>query len=91
MEYQQIDNDGAVFEVPQEKRPEEWMAPWSGKAMVNGKMFWVSIYDNVSKSGNPWRKLKFKEIKDAQATSKPSPAKNSAPAIDDNFNDDLPF
>jgi len=90
MEYEQQNNDGAVFEVPQEKRPEEWMAPWSGKAMVGGKMFWVSIYDNVSKSGNPWRKLKFKEIIDKQ-NSKPSPAKNSAPAIDDDFNDDLPF
>jgi hypothetical protein len=48
-DYEQKDMDGVVFEVPADQLTEDWMAPWSGKAMVDGAMYWVNIYDNVSK------------------------------------------
>ena len=60
MEYEQQDNDGVAFE--NQNRTEEWHAHWSGKAMVDGQMYWLSMYDNVSKGGKSYRKLKFKPM-----------------------------
>jgi hypothetical protein len=61
-DYEQKDMDGVVFEVDKDKLTEEWMAPWSGKAMINGEMYYINMYDNVSKGGKPYRKLKFKPM-----------------------------
>ena len=55
-DYEQKDMDGVVFEVDKDKLTEEWMAPWSGKAMINGEMYYINMYDNVSKGGKPYRK-----------------------------------
>ena len=66
---------------------EDWMAPWSGKAMVDGAMYWVNIYDNVSKAGKPYRKLKFKAMQ-AAYNDKP---KSAGPAKKYKSVDDIPW
>ena len=86
-DYEQKDMDGVVFEVPAEQLTEDWMAPWSGKAMVHGQMVWVNIYDNVSKAGKPYRKLKFKTMK-AAYNDKP---KCAGPAKKYKSVDDIPW
>jgi len=48
--YEQKDNDGVAF--TNNKKTEEWHAEFTGKAMVDGKMYWVSISDKTS---NLWR------------------------------------
>ena len=86
-DYEQKDMDGVVFEVPADQLTEEWMAPWSGKAMVDGQMYWVNIYDNVSKAGKPYRKLKFKAMQ-AAYNDKP---KSAGPAKNYKGVDDIPW
>jgi len=77
--YEQKDNDGVAF--TNNKKVEEWHADFTGKAMVDGKMYWVAISDKTSKAGNPYKKLKFKPMEDQYS----SPARESAPK------DDIPW
>jgi len=87
--YEQKDMDGVAFEVPKKELKEEWMSPWSGKAMVGGVMYWVNIYDNVSKAGKAYRKLKFKEMKsEATYSNKPD---NAPPSKTYKSVDDIPW
>ncbi len=87
--YEQKDMDGVAFEVPSDQLTEEWMAPWSGKCMIDGSMYWVNIYDNVSKAGKAYRKLKFKEMKsEATYANKPN---NAPPAKKYKSVDDIPW
>jgi len=46
---------------------QEWMAPWSGDGMIDGKMYWINMYDNVSQAGNDYRKMTFKRKSEGAA------------------------
>ena len=73
--YEQQDNDGVVF--VNDKKTEDWHSDWSGKAMVDGKMYWLSQYDNTSAGGKSYRKLKFKPMDESGNAGgyRPAPAK----------------
>ena len=58
MEYEQKDMDGVAF--ANDKKSEDWHADWNGHAMIDGSMYWVNMYDNVSKAGKNYRKLRVK-------------------------------
>ena len=46
-DYEQKDMDGVAFK--NDKKSEDWHADWNGSAMIEGTMYWVNMYDNVSK------------------------------------------
>ena len=77
--YEQRDNDGVAF--TNNKKQEEWHADFTGKAMVDGKMYWVAISDKTSKAGNSYKKLKFKPMEEQYS----SPPRAEAPK------DDIPW
>ena len=58
---EQKDNDGAAFEVEKPKK-EDWHDDWSGRAMVDGTMYWVGIRDMVSAAGKDYKKVRFNPI-----------------------------
>lgn len=88
-DYEQKDMDGVCFEVEKEKLTEDWMAPWSGKGMIEGKMYYINMYDNVSKGGKLYRKLKFKVMPDAQMRSEAAHTKASQ--VHKSNADDIPW
>jgi hypothetical protein len=86
-DYEQKDNEGVAFKVDSDQLTEEWMAPWSGKVMVGGQMYWVNMWDNTSKAGKSYRKFKFKEMS-APSNSyvnkpKGAPASKNFKSVDD--------
>ena len=76
MEYEQKDMDGVAF--ANDKKSEDWHADWNGHAMIEGTMNWVNMYDNVSKGGKSYRKLRFKPQNGA-AVSTPTKDKDDIP------------
>ena len=48
-DYEQKDNEGVAFKS--DRKSEDWHADWNGSAMIEGTMYWVNMYDNVSKNG----------------------------------------
>ena len=71
VEYEQQDNDGVLF--VNKKKELDWQADFTGKAMVDGKMYWVNLTDKVSKGGNQYKKLKFKPMEDQYASPPRTP------------------
>ena len=49
------------------KEEQEWMAPWSGDGMIDGQMYWINMYDNVSQAGNNYRRMTFKRKSEGAA------------------------
>ncbi|MEK9769156.1 MAG: hypothetical protein VW683_09565 [Betaproteobacteria bacterium] len=89
-DYEQKDNEGVAFQVPKDQLTEEWMAPWTGKVMVGGKMYWVNMWDNTSKANNPYKKFKFKEMV-AQSNTYTNKPKSAAPSKSFKSVDDIPW
>ena len=83
--YEQKDNDGVAFK--NDKKSEDWHADWNGSAMVEGTEYWVNMYDNVSKNGKDYRKIRFKPQNGASLAQ--GAAKFSVPEV--KSEDDLPF
>lgn len=67
----------------------EWMAPWSGDAMVEGQMYWVNMYDNISQAGNPYRKFTFKRKEDTTSYNKKPESATKPKAF--KGDDDIPW
>lgn len=75
MAYEQKDNSGSVFSNDKgdnQNRPDR-----KGKAMVSGKMYWVSIWDKKTQDGKVWLSMSFNPMDDAAAAkqSEPKPVK----------------
>ncbi len=82
MEYEQKDMDGVAFK--NDKKSEDWHADWNGSAMIDGTMYWINMYDNVSKNGKDYRKFKFKPQNGvASSASKAFSVSESAKKADD--------
>ncbi len=60
--YKTEDMRGAAF--PKKEGDPEWYAPYSGHIMVDGNKYWISIYNNTSKKGDPYLGLKVKPADD---------------------------
>ena len=85
VQYEQKDMEGAAF---QKEKTEDWHADWSGKAMVDGTMYWINVYDNISKAGAPYKKVRFKLMENNGA---PPKAFESAIPVPEKEGDDIPF
>ena len=77
MDYEQKDMDGVAF--ANDKKSEDWHADWNGHAMIDGSMYWVNMYDNVSKAGKNYRKLRFKPQNGATLGSVSAKSKDDIP------------
>ena len=84
-DYEQKDNDGVAFK--NDKKSEDWHAVWNGSAMIEGTMYWVNMYDNVSKNGKDYRKFKFKPQNGASLAQ--GAARFNAPEV--KKDDDIPW
>ena len=83
--YEQKDNDGVAFK--NDKKSEDWHADWNGSAMIDGTMYWVNMYDNISKGGKDNRKNRFKPQNGVGIAQ--GAAKFSAPEV--KKDDDIPW
>ena len=98
MAYEIKDNSGSAFE--NENRREGMQdSDFSGKVKVDGKLYWVNIWKNETRSEpkRPYFGLRFSEVKPksgggAVGSEKKASAPSPAPAPEqDDFNDDIPF
>ena len=71
------------------KEEQEWMAPWSGQGMINGQMYWINMYDNVSQAGNDYRRMTFKPME--AATSYNNKPESASKSNDVKSADDIPW
>lgn len=60
--YEQRDNSGSLFR--NDKREKDTHPNATGKAMIGGKMFYVSAWTKKDKNGNPWQSLSFKPVEE---------------------------
>jgi len=86
-DYEQKDMDGVAFK--NDRKSEDWHADWSGHAMIEGSMYWVSVYDNVSKGGKEYRKLRFKPQNGASLSE--GGTKFGVTAAEAKKDDDIPW
>ena len=85
-DYEQKDMDGVAFK--NDKKSEDWHADWNGSAMIEGTMYWVNMYDNVSKNGKDYRKIRFKPQNGASLASGAAKFGVTAPP---KIDDDIPW
>ena len=98
MAYEQRELDGATF-PNRDKQEGDTRPDYKGRILVLGVEYWIDEWDNVSKKGAPYRKIKLtpieerqqKEVKSDRIPANPPdyvpPAQNVADVDDDN----LPF
>ena len=70
MEYDQKDNEVTLWQ--QEKKSEK-SPSYSGKGLVNGKEVRVALWNNTSKNGKTYLKLKFSDPQDNGSRSTEEP------------------
>ena len=105
MPYEIKQNSGSVF-GNEDKRPDRQMtskdgstfvakdADFKGSALIDGKAYFVDMWDKVSQSGKAYRAIKFKEKNKQPGDGSPkasSQYSNNAPKVIDDFNDEIPF
>ena len=83
MAYEQRDNSGSMF--VNDHRTTEQHPNVKGKAMIAGKMYWVSAWTKTTKDGKKWQSLAFTEMDEQQGQAQGT----AAPSID--YDDTLPF
>jgi hypothetical protein len=81
--YEQRDNSGSLFK--NDKREKDTSPNAKGKAMIGGKMYYVSAWTNKDKNGNPWQSLSFKSADEARQSQV-----NDGP-LSVQLDDDVPF
>lgn len=62
MAYEQRDNSGSAFK--NSKKTTQNHPDLTGKAMIGGVMFWMSIWKKTDKNGNVWLSHSFKEMEE---------------------------
>jgi hypothetical protein len=70
MAYEQRDNSGSVF--VNDRKTEEHHADRSGKAMIDGKMYFVDGFLKKTSDGKPFLALRFKPMT-AKAAAESAP------------------
>lgn len=69
MAYEQRDNSGSVFE--NDRKEKDTHPDFTGKAMVNGVMYWASLWVKESRDGGEFFSLAFKPMDDAREPQRP--------------------
>ena len=95
-DYKAQPGSGSAFK--NDRKQEDWHADWRGKILLpDGTEHYIDIYDNVSKSGTEYRRIRIGNPVANTASAVSAPVRNQAPApqvsTDDlgAFEDDLPF
>lgn len=84
--YEQRDNSGSLFK--NDKRSKDTQPNAQGKAMIGGKMYYVSAWTKRDKNGNPWQSLSFESVDEAKQ-KKPQPTFDGP--LSAQLDDDVPF
>jgi len=91
-DYKPQPGTGSVFK--NDRKQEEWHADWNGKILLpDGTEHYIDVYDNVSKSGQEYRRIRIGRAvanQSGQAPVQHTQSANQAQALDLD-NDDLPF
>jgi len=105
MPYEIKPNTGSVF-VNEEKRPDREItgkdgrpfiakdADFKGSALIDGKAYFVDVWDKMSQSGKAYRAIKFTEKKKQPGAGAPHSRQESSATLVktiDDFNDEIPF
>jgi len=61
--YEMRDNSGSLFK--NQKKEKDSHPNATGKAMIDGKLFWVSAWTKQDRNGNAWQSLAFKPVEEA--------------------------
>ncbi len=79
MAYEQRELSGSCF--VNDRKQSDNHPDWSGSALIDGKHYWVSMWDKTTSNGRQMRSLSFKpkEPQGGKAQSTP-PRESSAPA-----------
>ena len=84
--YEQRDNSGSLFK--NERREKETHAHAQGKAMIDGKMYYVSAWTKDGTKGK-WQSLSFKPVEEAGDRRNEGRAPSASAALDGL--DEIPF
>lgn len=93
-DYKPQPGTGSVFK--NDRKQEEWHADWNGKILLpDGTEHYIDVYDNVSKSGQEYRRVRIGRPvanQGGQAPVQNTQSANTAPAQNiQSLDDDLPF
>ena len=83
MAYEQRDNNGSLFK--NDKEGNQARPDYKGKAMVNGRLMYLSAWVKTTQGGQKYMSIAFDAPKDEQ------PAQPEATQAPDAVEDDLPF
>lgn len=86
--YEQRDNSGSIFvnnRKEQDNHPDR-----TGKAMIDGRMYWVSGWLKKKQDGEHWLSLAFKPM-DEDQTSRHGGAASASSSPEPLAGDDVPF
>lgn len=91
-DYKPQPGTGSVFK--NDRKQEEWHADWNGKILLpDGTEHYIDVYDNVSKSGQEYRRVRIGRPVANQGGK--APVQNTQPANQagtvQDVEDDLPF
>ena len=88
-DYKPQPGTGSVFK--NDRKQEEWHADWNGKILLpDGTEHYIDVYDNVSKSGQEYRRVRIGRPVANQGGQ--APVQNTQPASHVvELEDDLPF
>ena len=84
MAWETRNNTGSAFKNTRKENDKH--ADYSGEAMVDGTLKWVSMWVKKDKNGNPWFSFSFKD-KQTMGTNDANQKQKSQEPIDD----DIPF
>lgn len=91
-DYKPQPGTGSVFK--NDRKTEEWHADWNGKILLpDGSEHYIDVYDNVSKSGQEYRRVRIGRAvanQNMQAPVQNTQPENQAGSMQ-NVEDDLPF
>jgi hypothetical protein len=85
--YEQRDMSGSLFK--NSKREKDTHPNATGKAMIGGKLYFVSAWTKKDRNGEAWQSLSFKPADEAQ--ERPTPAPGRTGSLKDQLDDDLPW
>jgi len=94
-DYKPQPGTGSVFK--NDRKTEDWHADWNGKILLpDGSEHYIDVYDNVSKSGQEYRRVRIGRAvanQNMQAPLQDTQSAHQAVSSDqlNELEDDLPF
>jgi uncharacterized protein (DUF736 family) len=93
MSYQKFkhqENKGSLF--PNQSKLSDNHPDYKGSIYVGGKSYWISSWNATSKTGKTYMSLSVNEMEDTYSTkSNVLQNQKSNTAVDDEFDDEIPF